>query len=111
MAYKEQKQYRLPEYDYSGAGIYFITICVKDRLSVLSTVGTCRGTFLHDPTYPYKNGGPHNNHQSQKAFELILSPIGEVVKHFWQEIPNRFPAASLDEWVIMPDHIHGLIQL
>ncbi|RDC65349.1 transposase [Adhaeribacter pallidiroseus] len=126
MVYKEHKQYRLPGYKYDATGIYFVTICVKDRLPVLSTVGTCRGTFLpsrgmfsHDRTLLPENNIAlstcktllPDNYQDQNAIELILSPIGEVAQHFWQEIPNRFPAASLDEWVIMPDHVHGLIQL
>ena len=105
MIYKEQKQYRLTEYDYGGAGVYFVTICVKDRLPVLSTVGTCRGTFLHDHAFPSDDA------QNRQDFELILSPIGEAVKYFWLEIPNRFLVVCLDEWVIMPDHFHGLIQL
>ncbi len=117
MVYKEQKQYRLPGYNYGDAGIYFVTICVKDRLPVLSFVGTPRGAFLPDPNalLPDFDYNPHaispHPDADQEPFELILSPIGEIIRHFWQAIPDRFPGVGLDEWVIMPDHVHGLIQL
>lgn len=40
---------------------------------------------------------------------MVLSDIGEMVEKYWLEIPNHFPFAKLDAFVVMPDHIHGII--
>ncbi|HRY63644.1 MAG TPA: transposase [Patescibacteria group bacterium] len=44
-----------------------------------------------------------------KGNKVILSPIGEMAQKYWLEIPNHFPGAELDYFVIMPNHIHGII--
>lgn len=80
--YKFQKRYRIPTYDYSWDGYYFVTICTKDK------------KFLF--------GGISN-------LEIQLSEIGEIAKKYWMEIPKHFRRVTLDEWVIMPNHIHGII--
>jgi len=40
-----------------------------------------------------------------------LSEIGEITKKYWQEIPNHFLNVKLDEYVIMPNHLHGIIEI
>ncbi|MCX6807390.1 MAG: hypothetical protein NTZ80_01085 [Patescibacteria group bacterium] len=40
---------------------------------------------------------------------VILNECGEVAARFWQEIPNHFGYARLDEWIVMPNHVHGII--
>jgi len=42
---------------------------------------------------------------------MQLSPIGEIAHTFWYEIPNHFPHVYLDEFVVMPNHIHGIVIL
>jgi len=42
---------------------------------------------------------------------MILSDAGKIVKKFWLEIPDHFEFVELDEFVIMPDHIHGLVMI
>ncbi|MGC8771101.1 MAG: transposase [Brevinematia bacterium] len=73
---------RLKGWDYSSPGAYFVTICVKERMNILSKV---------------ING------------EVILSEIGKIVDVTWNEIPSHFENVKLDYYVIMPDHIHGII--
>ena len=77
-----RKSLRLRDYDYSQGGGYFVTICTHHRKCVLS--GLING-------------------------ELILSLIGEKAKEFWQKIPKHFENVQLDVFVIMPNHIHGII--
>jgi REP element-mobilizing transposase RayT len=84
MSYKQQKQYRLPGYDYSEPGEYFITICTKDRACVLATIS---------------------------KQEIHLSAIGEIASKFIGEITQRHPGIYLDEWVIMPNHIHLILMI
>ena len=73
---------RMQGYDYSSAGYYFITICTKGRVPYFENIA---------------DG------------EMKLSPIGETAESLWREIPAYFPNAVLDTFVIMPDHIHGII--
>ncbi|MCX6761269.1 MAG: hypothetical protein NTY33_00265 [Candidatus Moranbacteria bacterium] len=78
------KSTRLENYDYSQNGLYFVTICTKDRKELLGEV----------------IGG-----------KIILNNVGEIVRRFWQEIPKHFPFVSLDEFAVMPNHLHGIIEI
>lgn len=79
---KRPNSNRLKNYDYTKNGYYFITICTHDRKPVLSHC---------------KNGA------------VILSTIGKIVEDCWKKIPLHFPEIYLNNYVIMPDHIHGII--
>ncbi len=80
----DRKHIRLPGWDYSSEGVYFITICCNDRESFF-------GSLIDN--------------------KMILSAIGDMASRFWKEIPEHFNHARLDEFVIMPNHIHGIIIL
>jgi REP element-mobilizing transposase RayT len=82
--YKYHLALRLKGYDYSKPGIYFITICTKDRQELFGKVENCRS---------------------------ILNNIGLVAGECWMEVPRHFPNASLMDYIVMPDHLHGLICL
>ncbi len=73
---------RLKGFDYSSSGAYFITLCVKNRAKM----------------FGYIVGG-----------KMILNAAGITAQLCWQEIPLHYPFVSLDVFVIMPDHIHGII--
>ncbi|MBK7129110.1 MAG: hypothetical protein IPM74_03915 [Crocinitomicaceae bacterium] len=75
---------RLCGFDYTSAGSYFITICTKNRIPFFGQI---------------------------VEGKMVLSEIGELAKTFWQEIPQHFPNAQLNEFIIMPDHMHGIICL
>jgi REP element-mobilizing transposase RayT len=81
--FKIEKQFRLPGYDYSQNGYYFVTICIHDRLELLGSVGT--------------------DHC------VCSSPFGQSCNRLWMDIPNKFKNIILDDFIIMPDHIHGII--
>jgi REP element-mobilizing transposase RayT len=77
-----RRSLRLKEYDYSRDGAYFVTICAHRRL--------CRfGRIAHD--------------------DVQLNAEGRIIASCWNEIPKHFPTVSLDAWVIMPNHLHGII--
>ena len=83
---KFQNKYRIPTarlqgYDYGSNGCYYVTICTKDRIHYFGEI---------------VNG------------EMQLSEIGEIAEKFWTDIPNHFPFVILDQYVIMPNHIHGI---
>jgi putative transposase len=76
------KSIRYPNYDYSEDAAYFITICTKDR----------------NPWF-----GEIMNRQ------MGLSEVGCEVYNCWNEIPKHFPFIILDTFIVMPDHIHGIL--
>lgn len=82
--YKYHLAIRLQGYDYSKPGIYFVTICAMDRIEIFGRI---------------------NKAQTE------LSAIGLIADECWREMPNHFPNVSLMDYVIMPDHLHGLICL
>ena len=79
-----RKSIRLKGYDYSQAGLYFITICVQDRKCLF-------GKIVDD--------------------EMILNDYGTIAYQQWQELPERFTNMELDVFQIMPNHMHGIIVL
>ncbi len=76
------KTTRLAEYDYSQPGYYFITVCTKDKAH-------CFGEIVDN--------------------KMTLNGVGKIIETCWLEIPKHFDNVSLDEFVIMPNHIHGII--
>jgi REP element-mobilizing transposase RayT len=75
---------RLPHYDYSATGAYFITLVTKERAPLLGSI-------------------------DQEAGSIALSAAGRMVDQWWAELPRKFPALVLDARVIMPNHFHGLL--
>ena len=88
MVYKNHKQYRLPGYDYSSSGDYFITICTHNRINYFGEIsGKGDDAKMH------------------------LSPIGTIAKEFILKIPVTYPMVILGEWKIMPNHVHLIISI
>ena len=83
-------QYRYKNYDYSQNCFYFITICTKNHQMFFGSIA--------------KSGNEYN-----PVYEMELSEIGKIVEQYWLEIPKHFPSVNLDEFVIMPNHNHGII--
>ena len=85
-----RKKIRLEGYDYSQAGYYFVTICVEDGHEML-------GRVVGDAVLCVPN--------------VELSEIGEIVKTFLEKMNTVVEHAVLEKYVIMPNHIHLLIEL
>lgn len=79
-----RRSIRLKGYDYSQEGLYFITICVQDRACLFGKIA---------------NG------------KMALNDVGIIAENFWSEIPGHFPHAELHEYIIMPNHVHGIIEI
>ena len=88
MELHQRKPNRLPYFDYSAPGAYFITICTKDRKSIFWE-GV--GASIARPQKP------------------VLTSWGRIVDAAINKIPSHYPAISLDHYVVMPNHIHGII--
>jgi REP element-mobilizing transposase RayT len=79
---KERKLNRLKDYNYSQNGYYFVTICTKNREEWFGQID---------------------------GEKMILNKCGEIAKNFWVQIPKHSRNVSLDEFIVMPNHIHGIL--
>jgi len=79
---KHRKPNRLKHNDYSRPGWYFVTICTHDKVHQFGRI---------------EDG------------EMVLNSYGEVAQKYWLEIPNHFEIVEPDEYVIMPNHVHGIV--
>jgi putative transposase len=77
-----RRSIRLRGYDYSQAGAYFVTVCVQGRERLFGDV---------------VDG------------EMRLNDAGQMVVQCWHELPAHFFHLELDEFVVMPNHMHGII--
>jgi hypothetical protein len=77
-----RRSIRLSGYDYSESGAYFLTLCVRDMKPLFGRVAEGK---------------------------MGLSPTGLVVQECWLEIPRHFRQVELDEFVVMPNHLHGIL--
>lgn len=104
MNYDPQKHHRrsirLPEYDYSQCGAYFVTICTRNNDSILANTEKSAVVVALAATHTLTI-------ESTQIFELTT--IGEIVERNWRKLPERFPMVSLDEYMIMPNHFHGIV--
>ena len=90
MKLPKRKRNRLTQYDYSTPNAYFITICTEKRKNLFWTeVGAAIGR-------------PH---------DVPLTNIGMIVKQGILDIPEHYPTITVDHFVIMPNHIHLLLQI
>jgi REP element-mobilizing transposase RayT len=79
---RNRRSIRLKGYDYTQPGAYFVTVCTQDRACLF-------GEVVDD--------------------QMRLNEFGEMVRGCWLAIPDHFPHAALDAFVIMPNHVHGIV--
>ena len=86
MPYKlfNRKTIRLVGYDYRREGWYFVTICTKDREHYFGEV---------------------------VAGKMQYSDMGQIAYDYWLDIPDHWPFVELHEFVVMPNHVHGLLKI
>ena len=79
-----RRSLRLKGYDYAQAGAYFVTMCTHERACLFGEVA---------------DGSMRSN------------SVGQLAATLWTDMPIRFPGIDLDAFVVMPNHIHGIIVL
>jgi len=79
---RERKSNRLKNYDYSESGYYFVTVCTQNREEWFGKI---------------------------ESGEMFLSTSGEIARDFWAEIPLHFQHIEIDEFSVMPNHVHGIL--
>ncbi|RMG19803.1 MAG: transposase [Bacteroidetes bacterium] len=86
---KYKNKYRIPSaraqwWDYGWNGAYFVTICTRNRVHYFGEI----------------RGG-----------KMVLSPTGVIADILWHEIPHHSPFVQLGDFVVMPNHVHGILVL
>jgi hypothetical protein len=81
---QNRRSIRLPAFDYSAPGAYFVTIVTKERAALFGSIG---------------------------EGEMRLSRAGSVADRCWREIPDHFPHVEVGSFVVMPNHVHGILIL
>lgn len=79
---KRRRSIRIPHFDYSQPGYYFVTICTEDREELFGTI---------------RNG------------IICISDLGAILWNEWFDLLQRFSSVELDSFIVMPNHIHGII--
>ena len=96
MAYNPNKHHRrsirLKGYDYSQAGLYFITICCQNRAHLFGEIRW--GEHIGSPV----------------RAEMILNDAGKMVEKWYYELENKFPDIRCHEMIVMPNHFHCIIE-
>jgi len=79
---KHRKPNRLKNFDYSQSGWYYVTICTQN----------------------------HENHFGKiKNGKMVLNNFGKIVENSWTWLSKQYTYCQLDEFIIMPDHFHGIL--
>ncbi len=92
MELPKRKQIRLPDYDYSASGAYFVTVCTQGRCCILSDIAV---GALHEAP----------------AISVRLTQIGQIVDEVIRSLPARYSDLEADQYVVMPNHIHLLLRI
>jgi len=79
-----RRSIRLKAYDYAQTGVYFVTICAYQRECLFGQV---------------------------ENEMMVLSQCGRIVEQCWKALPRDFPRVKLDVFVVMPNHLHGILIL
>jgi len=80
----DRRSLRLEDYDYAATGAYFVTVCTQNRACLF-------GEVVNDA--------------------MQVNEYGDVVSRCWEKIPDHFANVELDAFVVMPNHVHGIIAL
>ena len=101
--YPNRKSIRLKGYDYSQAGLYFITICTQYRKHLFGEIVgadpcVCPQTGADLRVYP------------QTGPQMILNGAGKMITRWYYELENKFIDIKCHEMVVMPNHIHFIIE-
>jgi putative transposase len=81
---RKRKSSRLRDYDYSSRGAYFVTICTHRKVKLFGYIQTG---------------------------SMCMNQAGQIVATWWRILPFRYPQIALDEFIVMPNHLHGILHI
>ena len=87
---RHRKSLRLQGYDYAQTGLYFVTVCTENRRCLFGEIIVGAGS---------------------KPAQMVVNENGEIVKNTWFDLVNHVDDIVLHEFVVMPNHVHGIIEI
>ena len=81
---RNRRSIRLTGYEYRQAGAYFVTICTHNRAPLFGEI---------------------------QGDEMRLNDVGKIAEKVWQGIPDHFDNVDIDAYIVMPNHVHGIITI
>ena len=81
---------RMRDWDYSAPAPYYVTVCTKDKRCVFGDIMEI---------------------EEEPGAKICLSAAGRIVEKCWQEIPAHYPTVLLDTVQVMPNHLHGILEI
>ncbi|WP_198597332.1 transposase [Gracilimonas amylolytica] len=118
MQKKRYKKYRsetvrLRSWDYGWNGGYFVTICTHNRFCYFGKILGSKNDEIFDTVVTQNLASLRSNSNdkigSNPDAKMHLSKIGLIAQTCWLEIPDHFPFVKLGEFIVMPNHVHGII--
>lgn len=111
MEIPSRKQNRLPDYDYSQEGSYFVTLCTQNRARLFEMELPVGNDKRHDTQVV-----PYGAVPEIVGNDLCVVPNTDAVEnliiHKWiWETENKFPNVTIDKYVVMPDHLHLIVTI
>ncbi|MFP8487601.1 transposase [Gracilimonas sp. Q87] len=106
---------RLKSWDYGWNGVYFVTICTHNRKCYFGEVvrnlpdNVDSDNNIETQNLKSLRSNPGATNGSNQNAKMDLSNIGLIAETCWLNIPEHFPFVKLGEFVIMPNHVHGII--
>ena len=100
-----RKPLRLKGYDYATSGAYFVTVCTRNKSWLFGendSLAICAPVLVErDPCVP-----PPIATQNDSRVNMAR----EIISHWIDRIPSKFPNWTVDKWVVMPNHIHLIVE-
>jgi len=114
---KYQNKYRIPSsrlqnWDYSSNGYYFITICTQNRFPYFGQIAVETQDLASLPPNAPDASLPPDTSPNASLLPKVppqITQMGKIAQQYWLEIPQHFLFVTLGTFILMPNHIHGIL--
>ena len=107
---KRRKPNRLKGYDYSLENLYFVTSCVQDMICCFGEIRVGTGRDLSNKKADDANSVTGHDLSLQEP-QMILNQYGKIANQQWYWLAKQYPYITLHEFTVMPNHMHGIIEI
>ena len=99
-----RRSIRLKGYDYSQAGLYFITLCVQNRERLFGEIRPKNSDNI-------SKGDHAGSPRQQQRQRMILNDAGKMIEKWYAEMENKYPNIRCHEMIVMPNHFHCILEI
>lgn len=115
--FHNRRSIRLKGYDYSRAGLYFITLCVQNRERLFGEIRPVEAT-VETPVEATLRGRLNITTDNKSKYapigsrrQMILNDAGKMIEKWYAELENKYPNIRRHEFVVMPNHFHCIVEI